>query len=50
MFRWDSIDVIPAHPRECVDPGSQTPAFVALDSRVRGNERSMLYDMSGSER
>ncbi len=31
-----------AHPRESGDPGSRTPALVALDSRVRGNERNML--------
>ena len=33
---------IPARPRESGDPGSRTPALVALDSRVRGNERNML--------
>jgi hypothetical protein len=34
--------LISAHPRESGDPGSRAPALVALDSRVRGNERSMV--------
>jgi hypothetical protein len=34
--------LISAHPRERGDPGPRTPALVALDSRVRGNERNTL--------
>src|SRR3954470_15892736 len=33
---------ISAHPRESGDPGPRTPVLVALDSRVRGNERNIV--------
>src|SRR6266702_4068992 len=42
--------LISAHPRESGDPGSRTPALVALDSRLRGNERNMLLVQHGSRR